>query len=530
MEAEDNPQIEMIGGGVRIREILFKTSSTATESAKKILYEYGKEIIPGQLNGPGTSSGVIDSKQDRLGRNYTHSVKKMLFDGPNNQTANFWGRLVTYSVREEGVNVDLSQGSYVGYRHVKVSEEGNGYSSYTYTSAYDYPSASATFYLPHAAPKANIDFKRGLLLEHKIFGEDGNILRKVSNLDSNGFPNYAFVTETTHISRYPYKGDGCEFMQFFGYYTAFLNSEPTYELIPDCGILKCLSPSEINNCGGAIPQLSTAFESGWAQLLGTTTTEYFYDGLDVITKESHQDFEYNTDNYQLSQTDTYFNESGVQEQLTTKYYYPTGTSTVATKLLNQNMRNVLLETENFRNGLKLSEVITVYSDFDSDPNVDQLMPESVETSKGPSSAESRIEFHAYDDYGNPLEVSKVDGTRIIYVWGYNDLHPIAKIIGHSYVGISTSLQDAIDAAKYASINDSESVLKEKLEDIRSHADLENAQVSTFTYKPLVGISSMTDPKGYTMTYEYDSFNRLKQVRDQDDNILSKNEYKLRNQY
>jgi uncharacterized protein RhaS with RHS repeats len=41
--------------------------------------------------------------------------------------------------------------------------------------------------------------------------------------------------------------------------------------------------------------------------------------------------------------------------------------------------------------------------------------------------------------------------------------------------------------------------------------LPNAQVTTYTYKPLVGMQSMTDPRGVVTNYNYDSFGRLKSV-------------------
>lgn len=44
--------------------------------------------------------------------------------------------------------------------------------------------------------------------------------------------------------------------------------------------------------------------------------------------------------------------------------------------------------------------------------------------------------------------------------------------------------------------------------LRTSVDLPNAQVTTYTYKPLVGIASMTDPRGVCTYYEYDTFGRL----------------------
>jgi uncharacterized protein RhaS with RHS repeats len=49
-------------------------------------------------------------------------------------------------------------------------------------------------------------------------------------------------------------------------------------------------------------------------------------------------------------------------------------------------------------------------------------------------------------------------------------------------------------------------------------------VTTYTYLPLVGVSTITDPKGDIITYSYDSFGRLEFVKDKSGNILSENQY------
>ena len=53
-------------------------------------------------------------------------------------------------------------------------------------------------------------------------------------------------------------------------------------------------------------------------------------------------------------------------------------------------------------------------------------------------------------------------------------------------------------------------------------------ITTYTHKPLIGVSTVTDPKGDEQSYHYDSFNRLQYVKDKEGNILSENQYHYKN--
>lgn len=52
----------------------------------------------------------------------------------------------------------------------------------------------------------------------------------------------------------------------------------------------------------------------------------------------------------------------------------------------------------------------------------------------------------------------------------------------------------------------------------------DASMSTYTYQPLVGMTSAIDNSGKTVYYEYDSFQRLKNIKDQNGNIVKTYDY------
>jgi YD repeat-containing protein len=190
-----------------------------------------------------------------------------------------------------------------------------------------------------------------------------------------------------------------------------------------------------------------------------------------------------------------------------------------------------VQTESYKNNVLLSRQRTLFTE----PKTNFIAPQTIQTSKGSSALEDRITFHSYHSSGNVKEVSKKDGTHIVYIWGYNDTQPIAKIENATFADIPTSVYNAIISASNTDANSpsttNENNLRTELAKLRNTStcpNLSNAQITTFTYDLLIGVTSTTDPRGRTAYYLYDDYGRLQYVRDHDNKILTKNEYNYKN--
>ena len=99
------------------------------------------------------------------------------------------------------------------------------------------------------------------------------------------------------------------------------------------------------------------------------------------------------------------------------------------------------------------------------------------------------------------------------------MYPVAKIENATFSEVATAL-----GMTEAALMDFDESSISTLDALRSHPDMVNTMITTYTYEPLVGIKTITDPRGNTMTYHYDEFNRLEFVKDKDGNLVSENKY------
>ena len=134
-----------------------------------------------------------------------------------------------------------------------------------------------------------------------------------------------------------------------------------------------------------------------------------------------------------------------------------------------------------------------------------------------------IEFVNYGPKGNIYEIKDRKGVSTTYLWGYSYQHPIAEIKNATYVQVDGELGSTYISGLANNSNPSASDLT-NLNSLRTSSNLPDIEVNTFTYKPFVGMTSKTDPRGVSTYFTYDTFERLFLSQDDDNNILAHYRY------
>jgi YD repeat-containing protein len=241
--------------------------------------------------------------------------------------------------------------------------------------------------------------------------------------------------------------------------------------------------------------------SEWNMLTKKITNHYF--NGNAIT--STEDYTYNN----LGKTSTVTTANSNNEQLITKLYYSNDAIAYNLAMSAAKMTGIPIYTEQYKGNELLSTQKTEYTKDDADKATTNnlILPKRVFASKGINTHEKRVTYDQYDNKGNLLQYTLENGTPVAIIWGYNQTLPVAKIENATY-----SQATAVYTTNDTSFRNS----------------LPNAMITTYTYKPLIGVSTITDAKGDKITYSYDAFGRLLNVKDKDGNILSENEYHYKN--
>lgn len=269
-------------------------------------------------------------------------------------------------------------------------------------------------------------------------------------------------------------------------------------------------------------------------------------------------YQYNSNNLIKSTLTTNSNNKTIEQ--TTKYpndfdfNYYWGTSHPLTNMVYRNMLNYPVEQKTFVDGKLTQYQFNAYSDdrenyraYTNDADrYKWIQPFHTYTLKtnlpindfnGVTSGDGNTAYtidprlsneatYTYYTDGNIKEIiDSKTGNTTVYLWSYNKQYPVAKIENATYAMLCGPLSTVWNNLQNAS-----NPTRDEIESVRmAHTYYSGAmmQITTYTYKPFVGMTSSTDPRGITTYYDYDEFNRLKQtyiIENGEKKILQKYDY------
>ncbi len=256
-------------------------------------------------------------------------------------------------------------------------------------------------------------------------------------------------------------------------------------------------------------------------LKSKTESLFFPDAVSIKTT-----YDYNATNW-LPENEWRSVISGDDEDsYRTRFSYPTDYSDTLQGMIDANMIGVPVEITEYKNGNIISGSKTefIQVNYSYQPRVYYKL----NTSSGDYYTQIIMNYN--HPYGNVCQLMRSDGVQTTYLWSYNKEYPVMEIKNASY----SQVRDVLGTPAIETIEnyDGRSSVAPDFQAYGAilRSKLPAAQVSVYTYKPLVGCTSITDSSGRTMHYGYDSANRLSEIRDDQGagNLIQKFEYHLKN--
>jgi hypothetical protein len=494
-------------GGLRVSKVTNKESSGTYLSSKKYFYAQKEHL--------DTSSGTYSRPPNYISKSYDGGVC-------------FWfnNHFDRWTLTYNNLNSNdlaykyLPEFQYSRYEYVTVSDDNdqfqNGGMEYHYRVVQLQqmsPNAMVFGTFQEAFPENENSWGDGLNLEKTTFKKVGGVFKSI-NKEIYDYRRDSRINEIIHGFKLLRKWPN----------SILINNTP----LADAEDALLVTKYDITTNWNYLSYKATqVFDSNGQNPIGTVTN-YFYDnplhcqltrtitnssnGKPIITKTYYPDDAVTTNSLGLESLSVdAFNSIN---KLKTPTWHQTGTPIQTETYSDDNNDGTAISSE------LLNTKRTNYKDWGNN----NILPEKIQILKGEynsgiNALETRITYNKYDDKGNPLELQLTNDKTIVYIWGYNKTLPVAKIENATYAQVETLMGGAGFVLTDGLSATQETALR---------TGLPNAMVTTYTHKPLIGVSTITDAKGDKVTYEYDGFNRLKWILDKNGNKLSENEYHYKN--
>ena len=255
---------------------------------------------------------------------------------------------------------------------------------------------------------------------------------------------------------------------------------------------------------------------GCKKLLQQTET-YFYNGITVANTTK---FNYDASSIHMYPRSIESDINGTNKQLM-EFTYPhdirfSGEEESARQnLIAAWQVNTLLQQTRKVNNIFTESVRYQYKPF----NMGTLLSK-VYAKNGTNTEELKVEYKVYNEAKNPVNLVLNGTDEYIYIWGLGN-KLIAEIRGANFNEVTSKVNLSYINNVCFNYRDNSYLSAYYFNPLRT---LGKGLVTTYTYKPLVGITTITDPATITTTYDYDSFGRLLQIKDSNSKILEKYTY------
>ena len=196
---------------------------------------------------------------------------------------------------------------------------------------------------------------------------------------------------------------------------------------------------------------------------------------------------------------------GKETSVVNYVYANTLDDSVSKKMVEANMVGIPVATLYSRNGTVCAGQRTeygVWGDKILPSYVSALNTDQTSTDITECKFDRVISYRNYDDYGNPQEVI-YKGDTTTYLWGYKGQYPIAEIKGMDYNRVSGLL-----GKNLSGLLSKTNLSAADFEPLRNYVQGKPIALTTCLYKPLVGVTQITDPTNQTQSFQYDKAGRL----------------------
>lgn len=494
-------QENAIAGGLRIKKIINDPGDGSANETKE--YYYTKNFsLTDQV---GLSSGV-------LGGQTKYSYNDTIVWKTNGVTQ---GVLLQAFTSNSVMPACNNKGNHIGYSEVVEKYSNGGYIRYVYSNfdnGYldEKPENSIQqrlFYSPFNSREED----RGNLISKEVFDSSGKRIQKEifeyeKHLSNSFVKNINF---TADVFCSTYRLVTCTAYKTYTYSNLLKNTKNVSYLLND----------------SVIKEFSYTYDPNYPIIISEETMNSQGNKLKTLyTYPFNLYFNY------LPNSTTQITSSKLVDM----------TSTLYSTCINMTSSNFLgkpIEITKYLNNDVIESKLIVYGKHGND-----FLPDSILTlgTTNPISGFLRFGtpyFGAYRDYRyelNPLSSYKYDsrsniiqfikgGYTTSYLWSYSASYPVAKIEGLSYSEVSDILNPGlISYISTSYVPDNNGILAGLY--TNSTLQAKKPLISTYTYRPMVGILTSTDSRGLTTTYTYDTYNRLISIIGPDGKILEKIDY------